>query len=80
MEDWLKDKYKGPNKTYLEDIIKTKGLFKDEYTFKTQGISYVSSQIREKQSKITGATMMYRNKIQANYREKAQSYFNKKNI
>ena len=80
MEDWLKAKYKGPNKTYLEDIRKTKGLFRDEYTFKTQGISYVSSQIREKQSKRAGATMMYSNAIQANYSQKAQSYYNKNNI
>ena len=80
MEDWLKTKYKGGNKTYLEDIIKTKGLFRDEYTFKTQGISYVSSHIREKQSKRAGATMMYSNAIQANYSQKAQSYYNKNNI
>ena len=80
MEDWLKSKYKGGNKTYLEDIIKTKGLFRDEYTFKTQGISYVSSHIRERQSKRAGATMMYSNAIQANYSQKAQSYFNKNNI
>ena len=80
MEDWLKTKYKGGNKTYLEDIIKTKGLFRDEYTFKTQGISYVPSHIREKQSKRAGATMMYSNAIQANYSQKAQSYYNKNNI
>ena len=80
MEDWLKAKYKGTNKTYLEDIIKTKSLFRDEYTFKTQGISYVSSNIREKQSKRAGATMIYSNAIQANYSKKAQSYYNKNNI
>ena len=76
MEDWLKTKYKGTNKTYLEDIEKTKGLFRDEYMFRTQGISYVSSQVRERQSKRAGASLMYSNHIQANYSKKAQSHFN----
>ena len=76
MEDWLKTKYKGTNKTYLEDIEKTKGLFRDEYMFRTQGISYVSSQVRERQSKRAGASLMYSNHIQTNYSKKAQSHFN----
>lgn len=77
MEIWIKTKYKGSNKTYLEDIEKTMGLFRDEYTFKTQGISYVSSNIRERQSKRAGASMMYSNAIQANYSKKVQSHYNK---
>ena len=77
MEKWIKDNYKGNNNTYLEDIKKTMGLFRDEYTFKTQGISYVSSNIRERQSKRAGASMMYSNAIQANYSKKAQSHYNK---
>jgi Mg-chelatase subunit ChlD len=76
MEEFLKTKYKGTNKTYLEDILKTQGLFKDEYMFRTQGISYVSQQVRERQSKRAGASMMYSNHIQAVYSQKAQSHFN----
>ena len=76
MEDWLKANYKGNNKTYLEDIIKTKSLFRDEYLFKSQGYSYACSNIREKQSKRAGNTLLYSNCIQAGYSKKARSQFN----
>ena len=75
MEDWLKSKYKGNNKTYLEDILRAQGLFKDEYMFKTQGISYVTQQVRERQSKRAGVSMMYSNHIQHIYSQKAKSHF-----
>ena len=76
MEDWLKSKYKGNNKTYLEDIIKTKSLFRDEFLFQSKGYSYACSNIREKQSKRAGNTMLYSNCIQANYSKKARSQLN----
>ena len=67
---------------YLDKILsKTKNLFNDEHIFRTQGISYVSSNIRERQSKRAGATMMYQNHIQANYSRKAKAIsYNNKNI
>ena len=75
MEDWLKSNYKGSNKTYMEDILKTKGLFKDEHIFRTQGISYVSQQVRERLSKRVSASLMYCNPVQAILSQKAQSHF-----
>jgi hypothetical protein len=79
MENWLKKNNNEKNKTYLEDILKTKNMFNDEHVFRTQGISYISSNIRERQSKRVGTTMMYQNNIQANYSRKAKaiSYNNK---
>jgi Mg-chelatase subunit ChlD len=79
MENWLKKNNNEKNKTYLEDILKTKNMFNDEHIFRTQGISYISSNIRERQSKRVGTTMMYQNNIQANYSRKAKaiSYNNK---
>ena len=83
MENWLKKNYKGNNKSYMEDILKAESLFRDEYSFKSQGISYVTSQIREKQSKRIGSNMMFSNSIQTNFSKKAQTqninYFGNKN-
>ena len=83
MENWLKKNYKGNNKSYMEDILKAESLFRDEYSFKFQGISYVTSQIREKQSKRIGSNMMFSNSIQTNFSKKAQTqninYFGNKN-
>ena len=81
LENWLKKTNNEKYKTYLEDVLKTKNLFNDEHIFRTQGISYVSSNIRERQSKRAGATMMYQNHIQANYSRKAKAIsYNNKNI
>ena len=67
----------------MEDILKAESLFRDEYSFKSQGISYVTSQIREKQSKRIGSNMMFSNSIQTNFSKKAQTqninYFGNKN-
>ena len=83
MENWLKKNYKGNNKSYMEDILKAESLFRDEYSFKSQGISYVTSQIREKQTKRIGSNMMFSNSIQTNFSKKAQTqninYFGNKN-
>ena len=83
MENWLKKNYKGNNKSNMEDILKAESLFRDEYSFKSQGISYVTSQIREKQSKRIGSNMMFSNSIQTNFSKKAQTqninYFGNKN-
>jgi uncharacterized protein YegL len=73
MENYLNEKYKGNNKTYLEDILKAKSLFRDEYSFRTQGISYVTNQIREKQSKRIGSNMLYSNIHQVVLSQKAQT-------
>jgi len=72
MEDWLKKNYKGKNNSYLEDIIKSQKLFVNEELFNTRGISYVTSQIREKQSKRIGTNMLYSNSIQNHYSQTAK--------
>jgi hypothetical protein len=51
MENWLKNNYKGDNKIFLEDVIKTKNMFEDEEVFRTRGVTYATSQIRQMQSK-----------------------------
>jgi Mg-chelatase subunit ChlD len=61
MENWLKKNYKGKNKYYLEDIIKAKSLFKDDYTFKSKGITFAKSNIRENLNKRDGTRNMYKN-------------------
>ena len=73
MEDWLKKNYKGNNKIYLEDIIKTKNLFDDEYVFRSKGVTYATSQIRQMQSKKIGSNMIYSNMVQCVYSQKAQA-------
>ena len=77
MENWLKDNYKGTHTEYLGDIVKAKNLFEDEEIFNTRGISYVTCQIREKQSKRT-SNMDYCNSIQRHYGKTAQlpKYYN----
>ena len=77
MENWLKDNYKGTHTEYLGDIVKAKNLFEDEEIFNTRGISYVTCQIREKQSKRT-SNMDYCNSIQKHYGKTAQlpKYYN----
>lgn len=71
MEKWLKKNYKGNTKIYLEDIIKTKKLFENEEIFRTKGLIYATSQIRQMQSKKNGSNMLYSNKVQMNYSKKA---------
>ena len=61
MEEWLKKNYKGDNKSYLEDIIKSKSLFNDDYTFQNKGIAFAKSNIREKICKKDGMNNMYMN-------------------
>ena len=72
MEEWLKKNYKGENKCYLEDIIKAKSLFNDDYTFKIKGIAFAKSNIREKQNKRDGMNNMYMNCNQDYYCRNAQ--------
>ena len=67
MEEWLKKNYHGGNKSYLEDIIKTKEFFRDENDFNFKGVSYVTSQIREKQTKRLGSNMIYTNSVQNHF-------------
>jgi hypothetical protein len=71
VEEWLKKEYKGTHKEYLEDIVKAQNLFEDEEIFNTRGISYVTCQIREKQSKRT-SNMDYCNSIQRHYGQTVQ--------
>ena len=73
MENWLKNNYKGYNKIFLEDVIKTKNMFEDEEVFRTKGVTYATSQIRQMQSKKIGSTMLYSNMVQMNYSKKAQT-------
>ena len=62
-----KKNYQGNHDEYLQDIIKSQKLFDDEEVFCTRGISYVTSQIRENQSKRVGSRMTYSNSIQMHY-------------
>ena len=73
MEDWIRKNYKGNNQIYLEDIIKTKNLFGDEYIFRSKGVTFATSQIRQMQSKKIGSNMLFSNKVQINYSQKAQT-------
>ena len=72
MEEWLKKNYKGDNKFYLEDIIKSKSLFEDDYTFKNIGIAFAKSNIREKIGKRDGMNNMYMNMNQEYYNRNAE--------
>ena len=74
MEEWLKKNYKGDNKSYLEDIIKSKSLFNDDYTFKNKGIAFAKSNIREKICKRDGMNNMYRNCNQDYYCRNMEDY------
>ena len=67
MENWLKNNYKGENKYYLVDIIKAKSLFKDDYTFKSKGITFAKRNIRENLIKRDGTRNMYKNSNQDYY-------------
>ena len=67
MEKWLKKNYKGDNKMYLEDIIKSKSLFNDDYIFEKKGIAFAKSNIREKVFKRDGMNNMNMNCIQEEY-------------
>ena len=61
MEDWLKTNYKGNNKFYLEDIIKSKNIFEDEEEFNIKGVAFAKSNIKQKMCKKVGAGDMYKN-------------------
>ena len=61
IEDWIKKNYKGNNKFYLEDILKSKSLFDDDYTFEKEGIAFAKANINQKIHKRLGANDMYRN-------------------
>ena len=67
MEEWLSKKYHGENKSYLDDITKTQKFFVDENDFASRGFSYVTSQIREKQTKRLGSNMIYTNSVQNHF-------------
>jgi len=67
MEEYLKKNYHGENKSYLDDIRKTQNFFVDESDFNSRGVSYVTSQIREKQTKRLGSNMIYTNSVQNHF-------------
>ena len=67
MEEWLKKNYKGDIKMYLEDIIKSKSLFNDDYMFEKEGIAFAKSNIREKIFKRDGMNNMNMNCIQEDF-------------
>ena len=67
MEVWLNKNYHGENKSYLDDIKKTQQFFVDESDSISWGVSYVTSQIREKQTKRLGSNMIYTNSVQNHF-------------
>ena len=67
MEEYLKKNYHGENKSYLDDITKAQNFFVDESDFNSRGVSYVTSQIREKQTKRLGSNMIYTNSVQNHF-------------
>jgi ribosomal protein L21 len=67
MEVWLNKNYHGENKSYLDDIKKTQQFFVDESDSISWGMSYVTSQIREKQTKRLGSNMIYTNSVQNHF-------------
>ena len=67
MEKWLTKNYHGENKSYLDDITKTQKFLVDEVDFASRGVSYVTSQIREKQTKRLGSNMIYTNSVQTHF-------------
>ena len=71
MEDWIKKNYKGNNKFYLEDILKSKRLFEDDYIFQNKGIAFAKSNINQKIHKRFGNDDMYKNCNMEYYCEKA---------
>ena len=72
MEEWLKKNYHGENKGYLDDITKTQNFFVDQNVFVSRGVTYVTSQIREKQTKRLGSNMIYTNSVQNHFGKTAQ--------
>ena len=58
----------------MEDIIKSKSLFNDDYTFKNKGIAFAKSNIREKICKKDGMNNMYKNCNQDYYCRNMEDY------
>ena len=64
MREWLEKNYKGENKIYLEDIKKSEKMFENRYEFEQKACSYVTSQVRQMQSKRVGSITNYTNSVQ----------------
>ena len=81
MKEWLEKNYKGDNQSYLEDIQKAEEMFK-ENRFEQREISYTTGLLRQKQSKRSGADMIYSNKVQSRLQDayKMNYAISRKNI
>lgn len=61
LKDWIKNNYKGNNKDYLIDIEKSEKMFDMNDMYANRNITYVTSQVRQNQSKRMGSNNMYMN-------------------
>ena len=75
MSSWLEKNYKGENKKYLEDIIKSKQLFQNTISSQ-KSISCTVSMLSQGTYKKMGADNIYsnsvQNRLQNNYKLRSQ--------
>jgi len=71
VKDWIINNYKGNNKDYLIDIEKSEKMFAMNDMYANRSITYVTSQVRQMQSKRMGSNNMFMNScqqaLQSNY-------------
>ena len=63
MRIWLEKNYKGENKTYLEDVIKSEKIFENNYEAR-RGVTTTFNMVSQNMSKRMGSSNMYSNSIQ----------------
>ena len=75
MSSWLEKNYKGENKKYLEDIIKSKQLFQNTVSSQ-KSISCTVSMLSQGMYKRMGSDNIYsnsvQNRLQNNYKLRSQ--------
>ena len=63
MRTWLEKNYKGENKTYLEDVIKSETIFENSHQARRDYTS-TYNMVSQNMSKRMGTNNMYSNSIQ----------------
>ena len=61
LKEWIKNNYKGNNKDYLNDIEKSEKMFAMNDMYANRNITYVTSQVRQMQSKRMGSNNIHLN-------------------